>query len=208
MYIYITLGALGLLIIWTIGSYLVVAKIETPTYTVTQKKNGYEIRTYDSYIEAQTTVSGSYSKTSSEGFRIIADYIFGNNTKNSKISMTAPVVESASEKIAMTAPVIDTESSQKDRIISFILPSKYDLDSLPQPNNPKVSLVEVPQRTVAALRFTWYPSHTRVEKKKKELLSLLEKDGVVATGSIQTARYNPPLSMPLTLKNEILIPIE
>jgi hypothetical protein len=208
MYIYISIGILGLLIVWALGSYLVVTNIETPKYTVIQKKDGYEVRAYNSYIAAETIVSDSYSEASSAGFRIIADYIFGNNTANNKISMTAPVVENSSEKIAMTAPVIDTESGQENRVISFILPSKYDMESLPKPNNSKVVLIEVPERTVAVLSFTWYPTVSRIEKKKTELLTLLERDGITATGAIQTARYNPPLSMPLTLRNEIIIPIE
>jgi hypothetical protein len=61
---------------------------------------------------------------------------------------------------------------------------------------------------VAVLSFTWYPTAKRVEEKKTELLALIEKDGLEVDGKIQVARYNPPLSMPLVLRNEIIIPVE
>ncbi len=211
MYYYI-FGALVLaLVIWVIGSYLVVWSIEEPAYTVLEKKDGYEIREYAPYILAKTTVTGSYNEATNQGFRIIADYIFGNNTKQESIAMTAPVLESptktASEKIAMTAPVLES-SVDGARVISFVLPSKYTLETLPQPNNNAVLLKSVPGRKVAALTFTWYASAARVEKKKETLLGYLNRDQKIITGEVETARYNPPLSMPLTLRNEILIPIQ
>jgi len=208
MYYYFGFGVLALLIIWTIVSYLVIRNIEEPKFTVLQNKNGYDIREYAPYIIAETEVVGNYKEATSNGFRIIADYIFGNNTSRSSIAMTAPVLEGSSEKIAMTVPVINTEKSETVRTISFVLPSEYTLETLPKPNNPKVTITPVDSQKVAVLSFTWYPTANRVEKKKKKLLSLLERDGVVVAGEIQTARYNPPLSMPLMLRNEIFIPIK
>lgn len=196
-----------MLVIWTIGSYMVVRNLEQPSYTMIEKKNGYEIRKYDSYIIAETTVTGNYSEALNEGFGVIADYIFGNNTTKSSIAMTAPVLENKSESIAMTAPVINTLESEQNRTISFVLPSKYTLETLPAPNNSNVLLTEVPTRTVAVLRFNWYATESRVDKKQARLEELIVKDGLVANGAIQVAQYNPPFSMPLIRRNEIIIPI-
>ena len=165
MYIYIFLGLAALLGIWAIGSFVVIKNIEQPAYTVLEKRDGYEIRKYAPYIVAQTDVTGSYSTALGSGFSQVADYIFGNNTSKTKIAMTSPVLESSSEKIAMTSPVLTTENNQT-RTIAFVLPSAYTLETLPEPNNPKVTLAEVPARTVAALRFTWYASENRVDGKK------------------------------------------
>lgn len=213
MYIFYVGLAIGtLLLLWTIGSYLVVRSIEEPVYTVIEQKDGYEIREYAPYILAQVTVTGSYSDATSQGFRLIADYIFGNNTTKASIAMTTPVLESgipkSSEKIAMTTPVLESSMGSNSRNIAFVLPAKYTLETLPQPNNPAVSLVAIPARKVAALRYTWYPTEARTENKKALLTNYLERDQKVILGPIETARYNPPLSMPLTLRNEILIPIE
>ena len=108
----------------------------------------------------------------------------------------------------MTVPVLEKSDENNERTIAFVLPSKYTLETLPRPNNDAVILVEVPARKVAALRFTWYATEGRVTAKKTALEEYLNRDGKKVIGSVETARYNPPLSMPFTLRNEILIPIE
>ena len=210
MYYYILGGLFGGVALWAIGSYLVIARIEEPAYTVVEKKDGYEIRQYQPYIMAKTTVTGNYAEATNKGFRIIADYIFGNNTKKESIAMTTPVLESeaTSEKIAMTTPVLESAGANDERTIAFVLPSKYAMDTLPAPNNNAVTFMEVPARKVAALRFTWYASESRMETKKELLKSYLLRDSLTASDAAETARYNPPLSMPLLLRNEVLIPIE
>lgn len=212
MHYYIFGALFGGIALWSVGSYLVVRTIEEPAYTVLEKKDGYEIREYAPYIAATTKVVGNYNEATNQGFRIIADYIFGNNTKQESIAMTTPVlegqVENASEKIAMTVPVLETPSGSGTRIIAFVLPSEYTLATLPRPNNDAVILIEVPTRKVAALQFTWYPTEARVTAKKATLEALLTRDGKNIVGAIETARYNPPFSMPFILRNEILIPIE
>ena len=209
IYHYIGVGIILLIIIWTLGSYLVIKNIEQPAYSVIETKNGYEVREYKSYIVAETTVTGNRQEALTSGFRVIADYIFGNNVGKNSIAMTAPVLEStASEKIAMTTPVLSSESDTSERTIAFVLPSSYTLDTLPTPNNQAVTLREVPTHKVAVLSFTWYATPGRVEEKKAQLLSLLAQDQKKINGEIQVAQYNPPLSMPLMLRNEILVPIE
>lgn len=206
---YVLIGIIVLIVLWTFGSYLVVRTIEKPAYTIIENRGGYEVRKYESYIVAETKVSGNRQEAVTTGFQIIADYIFGNNVSKKGIAMTAPVLESqVSEKISMTSPVLSTESTVGDRVIAFVLPSAYTLETLPIPNNNAVTLREVPAHTVAALTFTWYATPSRIEKKKEELISLLERDKVSPIGDIQVAQYNPPLSMPLILRNEIIIPIE
>ncbi|QQR64791.1 heme-binding protein [Candidatus Kaiserbacteria bacterium] len=206
---YVFIGIIVLIVLWTLGSYLVVRTIEKPAYTIIENRDGYEVREYKPYIVAETKVSGNRQEAVTSGFQIIADYIFGNNVSKKGIAMTAPVLESqVSEKISMTSPVLSTEGATGERVIAFVLPSTYTLETLPIPNNTAVTLREVPAHTVAALTFTWYPTPTRIEKKKEELISLLERDKVSPIGDIQVAQYNPPLSMPLMLRNEIIIPIE
>lgn len=212
MHYYFFGAIIAILLVWSVGSYIVVRSVEKPSYTVVEEKEGYEIREYKAYIAAETTVTGNLKEATNQGFRIIADYIFGNNTKKESISMTTPVLESqaddTSEKISMTTPVLERSDADTKRTISFILPSSYTLETLPTPNNSAVQLVEVQARKVAALKFTWYATEDRVNAKKSELLELLARDQKVIIGDIETARYNPPLSMPLLLRNEILVPIE
>ncbi len=212
MYYYIFGGIIILFVIWAIGSYIAVHNLEEPGYAVLEKRDGYEIRQYDPYIVAEATVTGFGSESINEGFTIVADYIFGNNTSKSKISMTTPVLEEvgggSSEKIAMTVPVLDTALSADQKTIAFVLPSKYTLDTLPVPNNERVTIAEVPEQKMAAIRYTWYSPDARTERKKSEFLTQIKSDGLTALDVPKAAFYNPPLSMPLLLRNEILIPIE
>lgn len=212
MYYYIIGAIIVGLLIWVTLSYAVVWTIEEPAYTVLEKKDGYEIREYTPYIKAEAEVTGTYDEATNMGFRIIADYIFGNNVRKESISMTTPVLESPTEqipeKIAMTVPVLETTSDTATRTIAFVLPSKYSLETLPTPNNSAVKLTPVSARTVAVLRYSWYPTEARTRQKKDLLVSYLTRDKQIVAGAIETARYNPPLSMPLTLRNEIIIPIE
>jgi len=222
-YMLITLSTITILIIWTVASYLFERSVATPTYTVIAQKAGYEVRQYEPYITAQVEVTGTYTEALNEGFRVLADYIFGNNTKQTSIAMTTPVTESTSEseKLAMTAPVLvqDNEKlsmtapvtehgDEKSRIISFVMPLDYTLDTLPLPNNDRVTLVPQEARTVAVLRFSWYRGDARVAKKKQELLSLLQRDGIVAKNTPEYAGYNAPFTAPWLNRNEVMVEVE
>lgn len=218
MYIFLVL--VGLLVVWTVVSYFVERSVKTPPYAVVEKRNGYEIRAYEPYLTAQVEVTGTYDEALNEGFRVLADYIFGNNTKQVSIEMTAPVLEGQSEKMAMTAPVTVQDSEvlefapvtervkETNRIVSFVMPFEYTLETLPKPNNPRVEIVPQEARKVAVLRFAWFRNGERVAKKKQELLSLLAKDAVTVQGEPAYAGYNAPLTAPWMNRNEILIEVE
>lgn len=202
--------AIVLLAGWSFGSWYIVKDIEQPAYQVLSKAGGYEIRRYEPYIVAQTTVSGDYNDAMSNGFREIAGYIFGGNSANKEISMTSPVLENeqdTSKTIAMTAPVLET-GTDNQRTIAFVMPSEYSLETLPIPNSDKVTFAKISARKVAVLSYGFYANESRVANKKRELLSLLKDDGITVTGELISAQYNPPFSMPLFLRNEVIVAIE
>jgi hypothetical protein len=136
--------------------------IEEPKYDVVETSGAFELRSYGSMIVAETVVSGPMDKASSAGFRLIADYIFGNNTANSggnqKISMTAPVtMQSKSEKIGMTAAVSMVQSDEQKKKqwrVHFVMPSEHSMVTLPTPNNPAVTLRQVPDQKYAVIGFS------------------------------------------------------
>lgn len=203
IYILITL-----FIIWAGITIYIQKTIEIPEYSVIENNIGYEVREYKPYIKAITTVESSdYRQATNEGFRRLADYIFGNNSSQDKITMTAPVeAQKTSEKIAMTAPV-NIEQNENSFEISFIMPSEYTMQNLPKPNSDIVKIIEMPSQKFAVLRFNWYPTNSRVTKKTEQLLSTLQENNIVIIGNPITAVYNPPLSNPFFHRNEILIPI-
>ena len=97
---------------------------ETPNYRVVDTIGDVEIREYEPYLAAQTTVDGSLDSAGSSGFRILAKYIFGDNDGGEKIAMTAPVNQKESEptKIAMTTPVTQKQIGNKFTV-QFMMPS-------------------------------------------------------------------------------------
>ncbi len=185
------------------------SNVEQAQYTVTRKADGYEIRTYAPHIEAQTTVRGSYTESLNSGFMVVAGYIFGGNETKQPIAMTAPVTtkQPTSEPIAMTAPVL-AKSDGDSRIIAFVMPSSYTLKSLPIPKDPRVKLVEVPERTVAALRFSWFRNDARIRSMEKKLLAALARDNVTVIGSPSFAGYNAPWTPPWMMRHEVIIEVQ
>lgn len=196
------------LVLWTIWGYFS-SKVEQAQYTVLKKADWYEIREYPAHIVAQTTVTGSYRDALQQGFRIVAGYIFGANTKQESIAMTAPVVEQkrGGQSIAMTAPV-KANIEGKSHTIAFGMPRSYTLSTLPTPTDPRVTIVEIPAKKMAAMRFSLYRTDSRVQTKKQELLSALSGDKVAVIGDVQYAGYNAPWTPPWMVRNEVLVEIE
>jgi hypothetical protein len=194
-------------ILWSLWGYFS-SNVEQAQYTVMRKSGGYEVRLYAAHIEAQVTVGGSYGESLNNGFGIVAGYIFGGNEKRQSIAMTAPVTaKPTSEKIAMTAPV--TAKTDGDaRVISFVMPRTYTLASLPTPKDPRVKLVEIPEKTVAVLRFSWFRNNARIRAMENTLLSALARDSIRVIGSPSFAGYNAPWTPPWMNRHEIMVEIQ
>lgn len=187
-------------------------KVEQPEYTVAHKGEGYEVREYAPQIAARVRVDGRDGAAMNAGFRPLADYIFGNNTKQSDIAMTSPVTQTAageSMDIAMTSPVTQTaaEDSEDGQWVMFIMPSEHTMETLPKPNNERVELVEIPARAMAVVTFSGWGGANMMEKKRAELAEALAKDGISTSGEPTYARYDPPWTMPWSRKNEVMIPV-
>jgi hypothetical protein len=181
--------------------------IEEPEFISIEKKDAFEIREYQPKLIAQVLVNGTFDSASSKGFRLLADFIFGNNKINEgskKIEMTAPVVtRDASEKIEMTAPVI-SEETEKGWYVSFNMPKQYTKETLPVPNNSEVKIIEIPAEKFAVISFSGLVR----EKKYAEMLSLLneemKKRNLDPKGPAILARYNPPWTLPFLRRNELM----
>lgn len=181
--------------------------IETPQYTVLDKKGRIELRRYSGYITATIAIrANSYNAAANRAFSILADYIFGNNTKNTKIAMTAPVISQKpiiSEKIAMTAPVITSKLEDQTYAIAFTMPSKYSIDNLPKPNNDEISIKIMPAHEVVAITFSGYTTEGKVQKMAKELKDWASQKQIKITGEPLVLRYDPPWKPGFIRKNEV-----
>jgi len=197
-------------IIWVAYSYLSVRGIEHPQYLVLKKHHGYEVREYEPLLAAEVFVKGTQQESLRRGFKILFDYISGNNLKQESIKMTAPVMqqpEENSQRISMTAPVMQ-EQREDAHVISFMMPGNYTLETLPVPRDPAVTIVQRGSRKVAVARFAGYAPEEKVLKKQAKLKELLEKDGYRILSSVHLALYNPPWTPPFMRRNEVMFEIQ
>jgi len=213
---YLASITLGLGILWITPAMA----IEEPKYEVIVSDAQFEVRHYAPVLIAETIVEGDMDAASSKGFRLIADFIFGNNLssdtdKKSKIAMTAPVtVEPQSSKIAMTAPVtVEPQAAEsnmktaKTWRINFVMPSQYTLANIPKPKNNAVSLREVPSKYFIVHRYSGFNTVSRVQTKTDETVEWAIKRSYKMIGTPQLSRYDPPWTLPMFRRNEIMIEI-
>jgi hypothetical protein len=170
--------------------------VEKPRYEVVGQMDGVEIRLYPRLILATVVGDGGGNP-----FNLLFQYISGNNSGSSKISMTAPVL--TPERIAMTAPVISEGYS-----MSFVVPSKYTLETVPTPNDERIRIQEVLERRLAVVRFRGWAREKSVEKQKARLISVLRENGVETVGEPFLMRYNAPMTPGFMRRNEVGIEIE
>lgn len=185
---------------------------EEPAYDIEEQTHGLEIRKYGPRIAAETTVSGDEERSRNTGFRRLAGYIFGGNVSKSKIAMTAPVTQQASEdaaneKIAMTTPVSQASASGDSWTIRFYMPSKWTMQTLPTPKDPSVKIVEVPGETRAVLRYSGDRGHRAVAARTAELLNALEDTTWAPDGEPVSWFYDPPWTLPFFRRNEVAVPV-
>jgi hypothetical protein len=180
---------------------------EEPKYSVVGHVGQVEIREYGPRLAASVTVPGDEIAARSAGFRRLAGYIFGGNTAGTSISMTAPVAQSAvSEKIAMTAPVAQT-ATPGGWVISFYMPAKYTLATLPKPRDPGIQIVELPAETDAVYRFSGIPGADAVARARAVLLNQLAGSDWRPVGAPFDWFYDPPWTIPWARRNEVAVPV-
>jgi effector-binding domain-containing protein len=168
--------------------------VEKAKYEVLKKIGNTEIRRYPRLVIARVDGYGD------GGFNILFRFITGNNRQKSDIAMTAHVV---SEQIAMTAPVLSETGS-----IAFIMPEGFTLETTPEPLDDRVKIVEIPERVVAALKFSGRWSNSIFKKKSEELLAEIENAGLKVAGQVFSMRYNGPYTPWFMRRNEVAVPVE
>ena len=183
---------------------------DEPEFKIILKKDKFEIREYVPKIIAQVEVFGDFDDASSKGFKILADFIFGNNTsnrENSRIEMTAPVeMQPLPQKINMTKPVL-TEGNNNNWIVSFIMPKEFTLETLPIPNNKNIKISSIPKEKYAVIVFSGLVRESSYLEKENLLARFIQENQLKTSGEIKIARYNPPWTLPFFRRNELMIKV-
>lgn len=151
-------------------------------------------------------MTGSREDALNRGFRKLADYIFAKSRGGEKISMTAPVIQDR-EKIAMTAPVLQDQAGEQDAWRTrFVMPARYNRETLPQPPNG-VGISETPARRVAAIRFSGRADDQAIAYREYELERWMSAHDLQSGGPAEYAFYNSPFIPSFLRRNEILVPL-
>ena len=186
--------------------------VDEPPHQVVLKDGRFELRQYEPMLLAEVRVVGSMSRASNNGFRSLADFIFGNNKPAEKISMTAPVTrtpiaDDASTNIAMTAPVTRVQNGDKRWTVAFVMPSKWTKESLPNPNNPDVMVREVPAQLIASIKFSGRGSEASYLKQQVKLDAWIAQQGYIVSGEPRYAGYDAPWVLWPFRRNEVMIAV-
>ncbi|XP_058088281.1 heme-binding-like protein At3g10130, chloroplastic [Magnolia sinica] len=195
-----------------------VPDLETVKFKVLRRREEYEIREVEPYFIAETTMPGKSGfdfNGSSQGFNVLAAYLFGKNTASESMEMTTPVytrkAQSDGEKMDMTTPVITKRSGdQENWQMSFVMPSKYGA-KLPLPKDASVRIKEVPKKIIAVVAFSGFVTDEEVKRRESKLRDALRSDTqfqVKEDASVEVAQYNPPFTLPFTRRNEVALEVE
>jgi len=168
---------------------------ETPIYNKLKSAGKFELRSYPKSIIASVLVDANdHNQAGSQAFGVLADYIFGNNNSRSSIAMTAPV-SAASRK-------------NGQYIVSFTMPVKYSLASLPEPNNSLVTITPRDPYLAAVVRFSGYTSAKKTDKMTLELQTWAKSAQLKLKRSVSVLRYDAPYKPGFLRRNEISIEVD
>lgn len=178
-------------------------RVEQPAYEVLQSEGDVELRRYAGKIVARVHVKGNQSRATRAGFRVLADYIFGSNQGGREIAMTSPVeIRPEPAKIAMTSPV-DRRASKDGHWISFTMPAKYSLQTLPVPNDARIEIIEVPESLHLTQSISGTPTTRELQRSEQTLRTWAERLGYEVEGTEPTlSRYDPPWTLPFLRRTE------
>lgn len=192
------------------------SNVEIAPYTVIEQAQNaqkhMELRHYDELVLVSAPMTSRDERNSA--FRLLFNYISGENVAQDEIPMTAPVFmdddNKAGTKIPMTAPVFmnDESAQSSERVMSFVLPKDMTMDSAPLPTNPDVKLHAIRDYTVAVIVFNGRLEQDNINKHLPILQEWVAAQGYEQTGEYKIAGYNAPFTLPAARRNEILIPVK
>ncbi len=168
--------------------------IDTPSFVVVSSTDEIELREYSAYIVAEVDVEASNLIEAAErGFRPLAGFIFGDNAPSDKIAMTTPVTAAPkAEKIKMTAPVTASPSDAGTYTVRFSMPPTWTMETLPEPTNADVRLLEVPAHRVLVMKFRGRNDPSRMMAATEQLARFADDNELGVDGEPFWAGYSAP----------------
>ena len=171
-----------------IFNYSNVMANEELKYEVIKKNEVYEIRKYSDRLAVEAITTNQNSS-----FRILFNYISGNNQSNEEIQMTTPVTRI---------------KKSGNMMMQFYLPTRFDQNSVPDPLSNDIKIVNIEGGYYAVLRYSGRASDNNFIKHKDILKNQLTKDNMLIISSSIRATYNSPFTLPAFRRNEAMFKIK
>lgn len=165
---------------------------EMPPYAVEAVDGSREIRIYGPHLLAEVTVAGDRREAIQTGFSVLAGYIFGGNAKG--------------EKVAMTVPVAQTPKGDA-WVISFMMPAKFTMDTLPSPRNDRIRFVDAGPSRQLVDRFSGLPATDDLARRAKALRVWATAQGHEIIAGPHYYFYDAPMTLPWNRRNEVAFTI-
>jgi hypothetical protein len=195
MKLFFIILAVTIILLVLLQSFTIMAinKTEEQKYSVVRNYKDFEIRFYPSATIATIKSNAkTYRELSGPGFQKLAGYIFGGNDSNKQISMTTPV---------------QMDINDSGSTMSFVMPSAYNKENLPKPNDPGVKIENTADEYVAVIRFGGYASDEDLKFYSQKLQNLLKENGITPAGNYRFLGYNPPYQF-VGRRNEIIVAVD
>ncbi|MEO6603419.1 MAG: heme-binding protein [Polyangiaceae bacterium] len=186
-------GSLGAVLTrWQLARWVT----EKTRYQVELSDGDFEVRHYAARVQAETVIDAAPWRLSlSGGFHRLAGYIFGDNAAHDKIAMTAPVT--------VTLGAVDRST----RTVAFKMPDRMTMESLPEPNDRRITLRRVPPRRLAVLTFSGRYGVELPNRKRMELLTRVRNARLLPIGDVTFAGYDAPWTLSFLRRNEVMVEV-
>lgn len=179
----------NLILLLFMGLFQSDSKTEIQKYQTIKSEKDFEVRYYPPAILASVDMAGSYDQSRNSSFGTLAGYIFGGNEENMQISMTAPV-----------------RMSEAEGTMSFVMPSRFTMETLPDPKSKRVKLHTSEPQYVAVVSFSGWANDRKISEMKEKLSEWLEIQGLNHNNKFEYLGYNPPYQL-TNRRNEVLVPL-
>ena len=181
--------------------YLREKQTEEPDYRALASEGDFQLRDYPAMTVAETVVEGPRKQALSDGFSVLADYIFAKSRDGEKLPMTVPVLQDAGDPMASDPPMFDDELEGGWRT-RFVMTEGRSAADLPAPPEG-VELIELPPRKVAVVSFAGRPDDVELAEQENRLRGWLARRGETSEAEPEYAFYTSPVIPGPLRRNEV-----
>ena len=179
-------------------------RTEQPRHEVLIDDGPFQLRRYAPQLVASVTVTGDRDDATDQAFDQLASFIFASDREGEEIDMTTPVTQAVRGNDPMvTLAGGGTEAGRYE--VRFIMPSKWTMETLPKPTDPNIVIGELPEREMAVVTFSGRATDEAVREQGEKLRDFLERQSLMADGTLEYAYYDPPFTPPPGRRNEVMM---